>query len=268
MPARILREGILESQRVNRLTDEEEVFYRRLMSIVDDYGRWEAHRALLRARLYPLKLDQKSEERVGDYLVALVRERLAFIYVSEGKLFLQLLTFNQQERSKSKFPPPDAKQLKTFASPSLPAAEMERFLAYAKQMIASAHLVVFVFGVVCVVEDVVVVVADPASAARTDNDFSPKERKPKSVEAVIAFGSKNGLKADECRKFFEYNHARKWKAVRPPIADWRALLLVWKQRGEEGYESPAAVAKNSSASGGDFDAGKPNAHTGGIPIVT
>ena len=36
MPNRILREGILTSERVNALSWEAEVFYRRLMSAVDE----------------------------------------------------------------------------------------------------------------------------------------------------------------------------------------------------------------------------------------
>lgn len=35
MPSRILREGILTSERVNALAPLEELFYRRLMSVVD-----------------------------------------------------------------------------------------------------------------------------------------------------------------------------------------------------------------------------------------
>lgn len=273
MPARILREGIIESQRVNRLTDEEEVFYRRLMSIVDDYGRWEAHRALLRARLYPLKLDSKSEEQIGDLLFALVRERLVFIYVAEGKACLQVLTFNQQERSKSKFPPPDAQQLKAFASQALSTAdEFERYLASAKQVIAGAHLVVCGFvcvcGVVCGVGDVVVGRPNGASAARTNDDAFSKERKPKSVEAVIAFGADNGVTAKDARKFHRYNETRKWKHVAGVPEGWRARLLVWKARGEEGFGvSSAESAKNLAAEVRDFDPTRPNAHTGGIPVI-
>ena len=48
MPNRILREGILTSERIERLDWAEEVFYRRVMSVVDDYGRYYARPALLR----------------------------------------------------------------------------------------------------------------------------------------------------------------------------------------------------------------------------
>jgi hypothetical protein len=43
MPNRELREGILTSERINALTFPAEVFYRRLMSVVDDFGRCPAH---------------------------------------------------------------------------------------------------------------------------------------------------------------------------------------------------------------------------------
>ena len=49
MPTRLLREGILDSERVNRLNAAEEVFYRRLMSKVDDHGFYDARSAILRA---------------------------------------------------------------------------------------------------------------------------------------------------------------------------------------------------------------------------
>ncbi len=39
MPNRIIREGILTSEAVNSLSWEAEVFFRRLLSVVDDFGR-------------------------------------------------------------------------------------------------------------------------------------------------------------------------------------------------------------------------------------
>ena len=56
MPNRVIREGILTSERIEMLGWAEEVFYRRLMSVVDDFGRYYARPALLRAACYPLLL--------------------------------------------------------------------------------------------------------------------------------------------------------------------------------------------------------------------
>lgn len=110
MPNRILREGILSSERVNCLNWEQEVFYRRLISVVDDYGRYFAHPALLRAALYPLKLDQVREVNVERLISACEKARLVRLYTVDGKRYLEVLDFRQQVRAKdSKFPhpPPD-----------------------------------------------------------------------------------------------------------------------------------------------------------------
>jgi hypothetical protein len=58
MPDRILRAGIIKSGAVNALGWPAEVFYRRLMSVVDDFGRYDGRSSILRADLYPLKVDK------------------------------------------------------------------------------------------------------------------------------------------------------------------------------------------------------------------
>ena len=109
MPNRILREGILSSERVNSLGWEGEVFYRRLMSVVDDYGRFHAHPALLRAALFPLKLDAVRDEAMARLLAEAEAAGLVRTYMVDGKRYLQLLDFRQRVRAhESKFPaPPD-----------------------------------------------------------------------------------------------------------------------------------------------------------------
>lgn len=114
MPNRVLREGILTSERVNALDWPAEVFYRRLMSVVDDFGRYWAKPELLRAGLYPLHLDKVGNSDVGKWLTACVRAALVRTYTVAGKSYLVLLDFRQHARAeKSKFPEPpaDAMQL-------------------------------------------------------------------------------------------------------------------------------------------------------------
>lgn len=107
MPNRILREGILTSERVNALGWEAEVFYRRLMSVVDDFGRFSAHPSLLRASLYPLKLDTVRDANLERLLASVEHARLVRVYQVAGKRYLELLDFRQQARAKeSKYPPP------------------------------------------------------------------------------------------------------------------------------------------------------------------
>ena len=107
MPNRILREGILTSERVNRLDWPSEVFYRRLLSVVDDYGRYFAHVSLLRAALFALRLDLVSNDDVAHWLEKTRQAGLVDLYEVDGKLYLQVWNFKQQARAKqSKFPSP------------------------------------------------------------------------------------------------------------------------------------------------------------------
>ena len=79
MPTRILREGIVTSEAVNRLSHESELFYRRLMSVLDDYGRYFAHPSILRAACYPLQLDRVSEADVQRMLSECVANALLLL---------------------------------------------------------------------------------------------------------------------------------------------------------------------------------------------
>jgi len=109
MPSRILREGILTSEPVNKLSDQAELFYRRLMSIVDDYGRFYANPSIVRAYCYPLKLDRVSEADVKQMISDCKANGLILIY--RAGQYLAVANFRQQTRSESKFPQPTADEL-------------------------------------------------------------------------------------------------------------------------------------------------------------
>ena len=130
MPSRIIREAILSSEKMASLNWPEEVFYRRIMSIVDDYGRYEANPQLLRSRCYPLQTDAVRVTDISRWMAACQTAGLILCYAVLGKQYLEVLNFQQQQRTASKFPQP-------------PAVDNA-----CKQMIANAHLVVSVSGVV------------------------------------------------------------------------------------------------------------------------
>lgn len=147
MPNRIVREGILTSPRIARLGWPEEVFYRRLLSVVDDFGRYYADHGLLRAACYPRQLSKVSDPDIGKWLCACTDAALVRVYpAQDGERYLEVLDFGQQVRAKkSKFPDP-----------------LRTCIADAKQPPADAHLGVSVFGVVS--EDVGVSSAAAAPA--------------------------------------------------------------------------------------------------------
>ena len=108
MPNRIVRDAILSSEKMASLGFPEEVFYRRLMSIVDDYGRYEANPQLLRARCYPLQTDAVRNTDISRWMAACQKAGLILVYDCGGKRYLELSNFQQQQRSASKYPEPPA----------------------------------------------------------------------------------------------------------------------------------------------------------------
>src|SRR4051812_6230057 len=117
MPNRILRDGIIESERVNALSPQAELFYRRLMSKADDYGRFHGNLELIRAACYPLQLDRITAADVRVWLTecgsaptdSCDRMPLVTEYEVDGRRYVQINDFNQRVRGDSKFPPPTAR---------------------------------------------------------------------------------------------------------------------------------------------------------------
>ncbi len=107
MPNRILREGILGSERVNKLDTPAEVFYRRLMSKVDDHGLYDARPAMLRSSLFPLRVDRVREADITRWLAACEEAGLIALYAHDGKPLLQMKDTGWDVRSKPKHPLPD-----------------------------------------------------------------------------------------------------------------------------------------------------------------
>ncbi len=106
MPTRVIRDGILTSERVNALTPMAELFYRRLLSVVDDYGRFLSNAQLLRASCYPLKLDSVKEDSITKHLAECVDAGLIVLYTVAGKGYLEVQDFGQRINGKAKYPAP------------------------------------------------------------------------------------------------------------------------------------------------------------------
>lgn len=125
MPNRILRDGILSSERVSRLSFAAEVFYRRIMSLVDDYGRYTADPVILRSMCYPRRVDQITLDQIEAWMAeATSREGLRpcerpliRLYEVNGKQYLEVQDFGQTIRAnKSKYPtPPDSTEKQPYA---------------------------------------------------------------------------------------------------------------------------------------------------------
>jgi hypothetical protein len=109
MPNRILKDSICTSDTIDALSPEEECFFYRLIVTCDDFGYMDARPSVLRARLYPLRIDIVSDADVVTRLDSLEKADLIRRYAVGGKPYLQVLSWedHQQIRAKrSKYPPP------------------------------------------------------------------------------------------------------------------------------------------------------------------
>lgn len=106
MPNRIVRDGILRSKAVGRLSPLAQLFYRCLQSVVDDFGRYYADLEVLLSDCFPLRPKWATEELLAEWLIECEREKLVRTYAINDTKYLEIMKFGQRIRpgSKSKFP--------------------------------------------------------------------------------------------------------------------------------------------------------------------
>lgn len=118
MPNRYIREAAIKSEAVNSLSWQGEVFWRRLINLVDDFGRYTAHLKLLRADVFPLQIDKVSERDVARLLTECGEAGLLFVYKdSAEKPYLVMNKWEKGRAHESQYPPPPdgiCEQMKTF----------------------------------------------------------------------------------------------------------------------------------------------------------
>ena len=110
MPNRIIKESICTSDTIDQLSPEEEIFFYRLIVNCDDYGRMDARPQILRAKCFPLRLDQVDDCKIIDWLYKLEEVGLVQIYEVDNRKYIQIVTWNDHQQiraKKSKYPAPD-----------------------------------------------------------------------------------------------------------------------------------------------------------------
>lgn len=109
MPNRIIKESIRKSESIDELSWFEEVFFYRLITLCDDYGRYDARPKILKADLFPLK-DGITLKQISDALNKLSTVGMVQVYEYDQKPYLQLIAWGQHQQirnKRSKFPEPN-----------------------------------------------------------------------------------------------------------------------------------------------------------------
>lgn len=103
MPQRFLRPGLTTSTRFNSAGWQAQSLYVRLITLVDDYGRFESHPMLLKSLAFPFNPEITCEQMLW-LCEELQTNDLAVFYEVGGKGYLQLSRWQEKARSHSKFP--------------------------------------------------------------------------------------------------------------------------------------------------------------------
>jgi len=101
-----------DSEKVNGLSVHSERFFTRLIMVVDDFGCYYANTSLLKAKCFPLLLDQVREADITRWMDECHQAGLIVLYESTGKKYLQIVDFNQRmDKARAKYPLPDGQQV-------------------------------------------------------------------------------------------------------------------------------------------------------------
>jgi len=104
VPNRLIREGWLDSEAINRLSPDAERLFLRLCLTADDAGRFDGRINIIAARLFPLKVSLRASD-VTEWLNECVREGLVLLYEFDGKPYIQVTKIQRgSPATRSKYP--------------------------------------------------------------------------------------------------------------------------------------------------------------------
>ena len=104
MPTRYLKPGVRDSEAIDNLSPQAENIFYRLLVTVDDFGRFDARPAMIKAQCFPIK-ESVSINKCKELLEELSRANLILLYEAEGKPYLQMCKWDNIPRAKeSKYP--------------------------------------------------------------------------------------------------------------------------------------------------------------------
>lgn len=106
MPQRFLRPGITNSGRWNSVSFEAQSLFIRILTLVDDFGRYDARIPILHGQCFALRNDIKPQ-RTAALRSELQASKLIEVYAVEDREYLQITQWQERARTeRSKFPNP------------------------------------------------------------------------------------------------------------------------------------------------------------------
>lgn len=110
MPNRMLSGELARSESLSRVSLEAELTFVHLITVVDDFGRFDGRPVILLAALYPTRAGAISIEALTRWLAELEGEGLVRWYMAGGRRYLEIPTWRKHQRvraARSKWPEPE-----------------------------------------------------------------------------------------------------------------------------------------------------------------
>ena len=105
MPQRFLRPGITNSDAWNSVSFGAQSFYVRLLTLVDDYGRYDGRIQILHSHCFALRSDVTVKHSAA-FRSELESSGLVLVYQVDGKDYVQITKWQERARGPSKYPEP------------------------------------------------------------------------------------------------------------------------------------------------------------------
>ena len=215
MPNRIIKESICTSDTIDGLSWFEEVLFYRLMVNVDDYGRFDARTAILKARLFPLK-SSVTEKQIEQAISRMNETGILIAYTVSGKPYLQLSTWakHQSIRNKrSKYPSADER-------------DDEPLESNCKQLQAIASK--------CP-RNPIQSESNPNPNPNPSNMCANKSHgfTPPTLEEVAEYCKQRNNSVDP-QKWYDFYSAKGWMIGKNKMKDWKAAVRTWEKSNDFG----------------------------------
>lgn len=221
MPQRFLRPGITNSDAWNSVSFGAQSFYIRILTLVDDYGRYDGRIQILHSHCFALRSDIKPQHSAA-FRSELQSSGLILVYELDGKEFIQITKWQERARGPSKYPVPQE-------SAGI-RSELQRNPASLAIVPSPSH------------ESSPSDIGTPAASVS-------KFKKPEIPELAMAM-AKAGCPESEAQKFLNYYESNGWKVGRNPMKSWTHAVGNWASNYRANFKPP--VNQNRPPSTGGF----------------
>jgi hypothetical protein len=215
MPQRFLRPGIRTSPRWNSVSHEAHTLYIAILTLVDDYGRYDGRASVLWAEAFAVWNEQNPRNVVDPQrTVVLCQEldvaKLIHFYEVDGRRYLQVIQWQERARHSSHWPAP----------PQDFDSERQR-------------------------NDSEILPPSPSPSPSPSPAPSVDAGVP-TYEEVKEFAACNGVQFQSAESFFKHYEGKNlWLNKHGRLINWRKELSFWADRDRSGFRpSPAASNPN------------------------